>query len=148
MARAEIDYIRIIPFDSHLDRNRFRCGKDDLDVWLKTQAGQQERRNNTRTFLAVDDSGHRIVGYYATTAYRLELDERAAALGAGRRKYPIEAVTFYTRFGFTRFEDHGLHLFMTTKNLEQRLTTCDRFRRALYLHSTHEMSTVKVCLET
>lgn len=118
-----------------------------------------------RTFLAVD--GTRVIGYYATTAYRLGLDELAEMYGLGKRAYPVpavllarlavdkahqgnhvgaallvhamteiarasrsigfevvvvhaidpEAVTFYARAGFTRFEDHPLHLFMPLKNL-------------------------------
>jgi predicted N-acetyltransferase YhbS len=51
---------------------------------------QQERANNTRTFLAV--RGQQIIGYYATTTYRLGLDEAAAMFGVGRRAYPIPAV--------------------------------------------------------
>lgn len=33
-----------------------------------------------------------MVGYYATTAYRLDLDEVAAMYGTGKRAYPIPAV--------------------------------------------------------
>jgi predicted N-acetyltransferase YhbS len=80
----------IVAFDRKFDRSSFSCGKPDLDEWLKRQAGQQERANNTRTFLAVE--GQCILGYYATTTYRLGLDEAAAMLGVGRRAYPIPAV--------------------------------------------------------
>lgn len=157
--------MEIVPFDRKFDRSSFTCGKPDLDDWLKTQAGQQERANNTRTFLAVEKL--KVIGYYATTTYRLGLDEAAAMYGVGRRAYPIpavllarlavdadsqgggvgsrlllhalrqiaaasryvgfevvvvhaidsDAVTFYARCGFTRFEDHDLHLFMPVKNL-------------------------------
>jgi predicted N-acetyltransferase YhbS len=85
--RASVD---IVAFDRRFDRNSFSCGKPDLDDWLKTQAGQQERANNTRTFLAVD--GEKIMGYYATTTYRLGLDEAAEMYGTGKRAYPIPAV--------------------------------------------------------
>lgn len=143
-----------------------RISKPELDQWLKEYAGQHERTGNTRTFLAVDETGG-VVGYYATTTYRLDLNEAARAFGLGRRRYPVpavllarlavdkqlhgrglggrllvhalteiahasrsvgfeivvvhaidpEAVTFYARAGFTRFEDHPLHLFMPVKNL-------------------------------
>lgn len=33
----------------------------DLDDWLKTKAGQQERANNTRTFLAVE--GMKVIAF-------------------------------------------------------------------------------------
>jgi predicted N-acetyltransferase YhbS len=82
--------VEIVAFDRKFDRSSFSCGKPDLDDWLKRQAGQQERANNTRTFLAV--RGQQIIGYYATTTYRLGLDEAAAMFGVGRRAYPIPAV--------------------------------------------------------
>jgi hypothetical protein len=34
-----------------------------------------------------------------------------------------DAVTFYAQRGFTRFEDHDLHLFITVKNLLATLET-------------------------
>jgi predicted N-acetyltransferase YhbS len=157
--------VEIVAFDRTFDRSSFSCGQPDLDDWLRTQAGQQERASNTRTFLAVQ--GLKVIGYYATTTYRIGLDEAAAMYGAGRRAYPIpavllarlavdtgsqgggvgsglllhalrqiaaasryvgfevvvvhaagrDAVTFYAQRGFTRFEDHELHLFMPVKNL-------------------------------
>jgi GNAT superfamily N-acetyltransferase len=82
--------VEIWPFDRKFDRSSFSCGKADLDDWVKTKAGQQERTNNTRTFLAVE--GLKVIGYYATTAYRLGLDEAAEMYGVGRRTYPIPAV--------------------------------------------------------
>jgi predicted N-acetyltransferase YhbS len=82
--------VEVVGFDRRFDRSQFSCGKPDLDDWLKTKAGQQERANTTRTFVAVD--GMKVAGYYATTTYRLDLDEVAAMYGVGKRTYPIPAV--------------------------------------------------------
>ncbi len=84
--------IPIVPFHPRWDRSAFSCGHSVLDDWLKGQAGQQEKSDNTRTFLAVDPTSTRVVGYYSTTTYRLDLAEAAAALGAGKRRYPIPAL--------------------------------------------------------
>ena len=82
--------MEIVAFDRGFDRSTFSCGKPELDDWLRRQAGQQERANNTRTFLAVE--GLKVIGYYATTTYRLGLNEAAAMYGVGRRAYPIPAL--------------------------------------------------------
>jgi predicted N-acetyltransferase YhbS len=82
--------VEILAFHRRFDRSAFSCGKPDLDDWLKTKAGQQERAHNTRTFLAVD--GLKVIGYYATTTYRLGLDEAAEMYGVGKRAYPVPAV--------------------------------------------------------
>jgi GNAT superfamily N-acetyltransferase len=157
--------MEIVSYLKSFDRSSFDCGVPELNERLRTQATQQEVANNTRTFLAIDDD--QVVGYYATTTYRLELDEVAVAFGSGKRKFPIpavllarlavdkkaqgqgvgarllvhaltefaragesvgfevevvhaidaDAVMFYARFGFQRFEAHPLHLFMPTKDL-------------------------------
>ena len=160
--------VTIKPFDRTLVKNTsFRCGQPDLDEWLRRYAGQQERSHNTRTFLAVPAESSQIVGYYATTGYRLEPDEASVSLGVARHAYPVPAVllarlavdldwagcgigkqllihaldgiaeanrkvgfevlvidaiddaavTFYARFGFTRFESHPRKLFLPMKNL-------------------------------
>ncbi|MBK5238680.1 MAG: hypothetical protein JJE28_06170 [Actinomycetales bacterium] len=54
--------ILIVPFSRKYDRASFDCGVDSLNDWLKSQAGQQERKGNTRTFLAVDIQGRGIGG--------------------------------------------------------------------------------------
>lgn len=97
--------MQIIAFSRGVDRSSFRCGKPELDDWLKTRAGQQERSNNTRTFLAVED--FKVVGYYATTAYRLVLDEVAEMYGVGKRAYPIPAVLLARLAVDERFQRRG-----------------------------------------
>lgn len=71
-------------FTKDPDHSAFGCGKAELDEWLLRQAGQQERTGNTRTFLAVAPGTSHVVGYYATTTYRLELHEAAVAFGVGK----------------------------------------------------------------
>ncbi|MFT4221173.1 MAG: DUF1778 domain-containing protein [Microbacterium sp.] len=129
--------IEIVPFRRTVDRSTFTCGKPDLDEWIQRYASQLERSDTTRTFLALDDDDT-LVGYYATTACELDLDDAASAFGVGRRRYPVPAMqsigfevvlvdaidhdasVFHRKLGFTPFEDDELHLFLTTKNL--RLT--------------------------
>ena len=82
--------MQIVAFDRRFDRTSFSCGKPELNDWLKAQAGQQEKRNSTRTFLAVE--GTKVIGYYATKTYEVGLDEVAEMYGVGHWKYPIPAV--------------------------------------------------------
>jgi len=83
--------VRIIPFSREVDRTSFRCGKPALDEWIEKYAGQSERSDTTRTFLALDELGF-LVGYYATKACELDLDEAASVYGVGKRKYPVPAM--------------------------------------------------------
>lgn len=168
VSHADFVPVEIRPFDrAAVRRTSFSCGQPSLDEWLRRYAGQQERSDNTRTFVAFPEGQDVIAGYYSTTTYRIELDDLSAELGAGKRRYPIPAVllarlavdsrwaqrgvgrqllvdalrraaeasrsigfevvvvdaideaavTFYARYGFTRFERQALKLFLPTKHL-------------------------------
>jgi ribosomal protein S18 acetylase RimI-like enzyme len=56
------------------DRSKFSCGQAELDDWFRRRAGQDERRNVARVFIAVDsDLG--VVGFYSLSAFKLDLDD-------------------------------------------------------------------------
>lgn len=55
------------------DRTGFACGQPDLDAWFRQRAGQDERRNVARVFVAVDDQLG-VVGFYSLGAFTLALD--------------------------------------------------------------------------
>lgn len=156
----------VMPFEAQLDRGSFRCGKPDLDNWLKRYAGQGERDNSARTTYLVDEQEVRVAGYFTLVTYRLEVEDLTPEL-TRRPRYPMsamllarlavderyqgqglgrillfealqrlarssedigfevvvvdaldeDAACFYLRFGFRRFADHSLRLFMMSKDL-------------------------------
>jgi GNAT superfamily N-acetyltransferase len=53
------------------DTSSFSCGNELLDRWLTRYAGQNERRDAARTFVATT-SGHLVCGYYTLLAGQLE----------------------------------------------------------------------------
>lgn len=62
------------PLAKHHDRSLFQCGEPTLDEWFQRRAGQDERRNVARIFVALDDASQ-IVGFYSLSAFTLSLDE-------------------------------------------------------------------------
>lgn len=58
----------------HHDRSRFSCGQADLDGWFRRRAGQDDRRDVARVFVATD-SELGVVGFYSLSAFKLELGE-------------------------------------------------------------------------
>lgn len=72
------------PLGPQHDRSAFSCGRDDLDDWFRRRAGQDQRRDLARVFVAVDpDAG--VVGFYSLSAFTLALDQLPQALS---RKLP------------------------------------------------------------
>lgn len=69
----------------------FACGEESLDRWLHRYAGQGERRDATRTFVAVDGRGA-VSGYYTLVAGQIEHPEATEAVRKGlSRRFPIPA---------------------------------------------------------
>ncbi len=67
----------------------FACGEESLDRWLHRYAGQGERRDATRTFVATDEQGA-VCGYYTLVAGQLEHVEATEEVRRGlSRHFPI-----------------------------------------------------------
>lgn len=82
---------RIEPYDKRYAVRGFDCGQPALDRWLIQYAGQNERRNTARTYLAVDDRDV-VVGYYSLVASEIKQADATAALKAGTSPhFPIPA---------------------------------------------------------
>jgi hypothetical protein len=76
--------VRIEPLGKQHDRVRFSSGQPDIDDWFRRRAGQDERRNVARVFVAVAD-GLGVIGFYSLSSYTLALDELPSDLA---RKLP------------------------------------------------------------
>jgi GNAT superfamily N-acetyltransferase len=83
----------ITRFDSgRHDVAGFACGNEMLDRWLVRNAGQSERRDAARTFVAASADGS-VRGYYTLVAGQIEHDEATASVRKGlSRHFPIPVV--------------------------------------------------------
>jgi len=71
------------------DAAGFACGEESLDRWLLRYAGQGERRDATRTFVATGADGA-VNGYYTLLAGQVEHEEATEAVRKGlSRHFPI-----------------------------------------------------------
>src|SRR4051812_41688130 len=56
------------------DRAGFSCGQPSLDNWLKERAGQFDRKDLSRTFVASALGDQTVLGYYAIATHRVVFD--------------------------------------------------------------------------
>lgn len=71
------------------DAADFACGEESLDRWLHRYAGQGERRDASRTFVATDERGA-VRGYYTLVAGQVEHTDATDAVRKGlSRHFPI-----------------------------------------------------------
>lgn len=62
------------PLGREHDRSKFFCGQAGLDDWFRRRAGQDQRRDLARVFVAVD-SELGVVGFYSLSSFKLEFDD-------------------------------------------------------------------------
>jgi predicted N-acetyltransferase YhbS len=71
------------------DVAEFGCGQEALDRWLRRSAGQGERRDSTRTFVAAHEDGA-VFGHYTLVAGEVEHGQATESVGKGLpRHFPI-----------------------------------------------------------
>lgn len=108
------------PFDSSRhDVTAFGCGREPLDRWLRRSAGQGERRDSTRTFVAADDHGT-VRGYYTLVAGEVEHGEATAAVRKGMsRHFPIPVAILARLAVDVRWQEEGLGARLLNDALER-----------------------------
>lgn len=80
-----------VEFDKSIDRSVFDCEvHPDLNTYIAKHAGQDEKRNTSRTFMFVDDGV--FLGYYTLANASVALDELSDELKKKMPRYPMPAV--------------------------------------------------------
>lgn len=77
------DRIRVEPLDRGKHQLQgFDCGNESLSRWLHVSAGQSQRRDVARTYVAVNDA-NRVVGYYTLVAGQVEHSDASGSVSKG-----------------------------------------------------------------
>ncbi len=86
----------------------FACGQESLDRWLHRYAGQGERGDATRTFVATNEHAA-VRGYYTLVAGQLEHEKATEAVRKGlSRHFPIPAAILARLAVDARSQGQGL----------------------------------------
>jgi GNAT superfamily N-acetyltransferase len=78
--------LAIGPLEKGHNRKQFACGQPDLDNWFQDRAGQDDRRNITRVFVATDDELG-IVGFYSLSSFTLTIEDLPEEIGKKLPRY-------------------------------------------------------------
>lgn len=79
------------PLEPHHEVDRFGCGREQLDRWLRAYAGQGQRRDSARTFVVCRKGAtKKVVGYYTLVASQVEPADATGGVRHGTSKhFPI-----------------------------------------------------------
>ena len=78
----------IEPLGPDHDRSAFLCGTEALDRYFREQVTVDVRRRATACYVALEDPGAKIAGYYTLAAAGVPLAEMPAALAKRLPRYP------------------------------------------------------------
>ncbi|MCB0412093.1 MAG: GNAT family N-acetyltransferase [Bdellovibrionales bacterium] len=77
--------------DKSFDRALFDCGSDELNVFLKAKARQNQKANFNRTFVAIKlgDKKKRVLGFYSLSMGEIDLSSLPEELQRKLPKHPV-----------------------------------------------------------
>ncbi len=103
MAKALRADLRIELLAERHDRVSFSCGVENLDNYLRTQAGQDVRRRANAVFvLAATTEPERVLGYYTLCAMTLSQGEVPEAARKLVPRYPLVSATLIGRLAVAK----------------------------------------------
>jgi GNAT superfamily N-acetyltransferase len=89
-------------------RSLFDCGQPLLDDWLKMRAGQFDRKDLARTFVAVLSGETHVRGYYALASHRVRFEALPADQAKGLPKIDVPVVLLGRLAVDQTMRGHGL----------------------------------------
>jgi GNAT superfamily N-acetyltransferase len=78
--------------DEKHDRSDFDCGQPMLNEWLRSMAGQFDRRDLARTFVAARPGANVVLGYYSLSSHRVIHHTLPAEAAKGLPKLDVPVV--------------------------------------------------------
>jgi GNAT superfamily N-acetyltransferase len=104
--------LRVEPLGSHHDRASFSSGVETLDRYLRSQAGQDARKNLAAPFVLVLEDGT-IGGYYTLSATAVKLTNLPDQTARRLPRYPLVPATLLGRLAVDRrFQGRGYGRFL------------------------------------
>ncbi|HEX6861153.1 MAG TPA: GNAT family N-acetyltransferase [Caulobacteraceae bacterium] len=101
MATAPHGRLRVEPLGAHHDCVSFSSGVEPLDRYLRTQAGQDIRKNMAASFVLVMPDGA-VGGYYTLSATGVAAPDLPAELTRRLPRYPLIPATLLGRLAVDR----------------------------------------------
>ena len=117
----------IEPLGKHHDRTHFSCGNEELDRYLKNQAGQDARRKVAAPFVLVEEGGNAVWGYYTLSAFGIELHDLPDEITRKLPRYPVVPATLIGRLALdTRLRGQRLGEFLLMDALQRAFNQSDQ----------------------
>jgi ribosomal protein S18 acetylase RimI-like enzyme len=88
--------LRIERLGATHERSVFSCGEPELDDWFRRRAGQDDRRNVARVFVAIDDVMG-VIGFYSLGSFPLTIADLPEEIARRLPRYEAIAAALIER---------------------------------------------------
>jgi GNAT superfamily N-acetyltransferase len=135
--------IAIRPFDPNVELNRFGCGQDIIDRWLRNDAKKRHRRDEERVFLGFTEGYHFPIAYYSLKIGYERTAELAQQPNDWRKNHAIFVSVHLSFLGVDRaYQGQGVGTYMMGDVIQKAhaISTMAAFS-ALTLQSLDQAST-------
>lgn len=119
--------LKIEALAAHHDRDKFSCGVDSLDRYLRTQAGQDVRRRANGVFVLIAASDIKtVLGYYSLCATSLPQGDVPEAARKHVPRYPLVSATLVGRLAVSRTrQGEGLGSLLLADAVQRAYTSAE-----------------------
>ena len=93
-------------------RTEFDCGKPALNDWLQKYASQYEKKDLERTYVAVEQGDHRVLGYYSVLNHRIRYEALPEDQAKGLPRIDVPVVLLGRLAVDTTMQGQGLGAFL------------------------------------
>lgn len=117
---------RIDLLDARHVRQAFDCGEETLNTFLYAQAGQNARRDISRTYVALPPESDAVIGYYTLSSGSVAFANLPDVLAKRLPKYPIPTAHLGRLAVDRRYQGQGLGGILLVDALKRVRDTADR----------------------
>ncbi len=107
-------------------RAAFDCGVLLLDDWLKQRAGQSDRKDLSRTYVATQADSNVVLGYYAIATHRVVYDQLPIEQSKGLPRIDIPVVLLARLAVDRSIQGQGLGSLLLIDALRRSMSIADQ----------------------
>lgn len=107
-------------------RATFDCGVLLLDDWLKQRAGQSDRKDLSRTYVATQADSNVVLGYYAIATHRVVYDQLPGEQSKGLPRIDIPVVLLARLAVDRSIQGQGLGSLLLIDALRRSMSIADQ----------------------
>ncbi len=120
-------------------REAFDCGEESLNVFLRTQARQNARKDISRTYVAVEEGSRDVVGYYTLSGGSVAFADLPEDLAKRLPRYPIPTAHLGRLAVDKRLQKQGLGGVLLVDALKRVRDVADRIGiHAVTVHALND----------